>query len=485
MKDDNHVLLGESNTDWAATVSIYGEAPGSTRVKPLRDQSNGGFCGCILIHIPISKVAFARRVTPNEDFYRYFSLEKNPVIRIEFEYLYDSQVDGGEEELNFDTPPTSLNLKWDHFPDEWPVEEKNSLLSWLSKRSKQLLQDEEISFSVCEFCEHETLSYWETFHQDTHCGYRLIFLPPKMDLLYHSNIGTKIHPKDVARRERQQDETTKRPPPENADEYARRTLIRKWRSLYTDPCPICFDTMRYSQFINLPCGDFLCQDCLPMYLKMKVTEIQTYRKNPFLCPLEKCRQELPIIGFCKRHLSKDDMDRVRKWIKDLKFPPCFSLDRCLSPACAALGSMRKRPNTLSFVYCDVCDKTWCEYCLKRIPVNVKYSEHMTACDGEKALVFSQRYLTASDHQKEKCREKYPWIVSYAHSRAHDGEAMVWMLKNGQFCPSCQTGIERIEGCFHMKCPTCATHFCYECGETLLPPYYGTHHCWERNNIDIM
>jgi hypothetical protein len=61
---------------------------------------------------------------------------------------------------------------------------------------------------------------------------------------------------------------------------------------------------------------------------------------------------------------------------------------------------------------------------------------------------------------------------------HDGEALQYVLENGQRCPNCQTGVERIEGCFHMKCPTCATHFCYECGTELFPPYYGTHLRWE-------
>jgi hypothetical protein len=206
--------------------------------------------------------------------------------------------------------------------------------------------------------------------------------------------------------------------------------------------------------------------------------------------MEKCRQDLPIVGFVKKFLSEQDMERVRKWNKDLKFPPCFSLDRCLSPSCAALESMRRRPNVKSNVYCDICDKTWCEFCLKRIreddtTLATRSSSHLEICDGATALTFCQRYLAASDHQKQKCREKYPWIVSYAHSRAFDGEAMLWILKNGQCCPNCQTGIERSEGCFHMQCPTCATHFCYECGESLVPPYYGTHHCWERNNMEFL
>ena len=65
---------------------------------------------------------------------------------------------------------------------------------------------------------------------------------------------------------------------------------------------------------------------------------------------------------------------------------------------------------------------------------------------------------------------------------HDGAAVQYILENGQRCPNCTQAVERIEGCFHMKCPTCATHFCYECGTEIFPPYYGTHHCWEEEEV---
>jgi len=35
----------------------------------------------------------------------------------------------------------------------------------------------------------------------------------------------------------------------------------------------------------------------------------------------------------------------------------------------------------------------------------------------------------------------------------------------QKCPGCGNMVERIEGCFHMKCP-CGTHFCYNCSTKL-------------------
>ena len=179
------------------------------------------------------------------------------------------------------------------------------------------------------------------------------------------------------------------------------------------------------------------------------------------------------------------MDQVRRWIKDMKYPPCFSLDRCLAvQRCGARDSMRRVTKDSTNVYCDQCQQHWCELCLKRLnPDGTDNQEaespHRERCQDVIAWKFCKRYLAASDVQKQACEEKYPWIVSYAHARQHDGEALTWILQNGQVCPNCANGIERIAGCFHVQCPTCATHFCYECGDELFPPYYGTHHCWER------
>jgi hypothetical protein len=88
-------------------------------------------------------------------------------------------------------------------------------------------------------------------------------------------------------------------------------------------------------------------------------------------------------------------------------------------------------------------------------------------------------MRASKEIQAKCQERYPWIDSYSMFCQHDGAAVQYILENGQRCPNCTQAVERIEGCFHMKCPTCATHFCYECGAEIFPPYYGTHHCWEE------
>ena len=76
-----------------------------------------------------------------------------------------------------------------------------------------------------------------------------------------------------------------------------------------------------------------------------------------------------------------------------------------------------------------------------------------------------------------------WIKEYASSREMDASASLWVKEFASICPNCKNAIERSDGCFHMHC-VCGTHYCYECGEEIFYPFYGTHHCWERE-IDEM
>jgi hypothetical protein len=483
--------LAECNMDWSATAAIYVE---ETAVTPLclpKTQQAVGFCGSVRLTLnSTSTIAFCRKATQDYQ-YRYFALEKPAVLNIELDYIHNNNDDNNCKNCegdHGDVLPQNLRLKWEHYPEELPDNDKTSLLLWLTKKCNQKLEEENelmtmcASFSIVELCEHETWSYWETIHQDE--GYRLILLPPKSDHLYHSNVGTLIDPRDEAlklsKKKQKEANESKICPSNYVQEYARRALLQCWKKLYITTCPICFDTINCDRGVTLPCGDFFCEDCFPMYLQVKVTELAGYRTNPFLCPAVKCREEISITDIVQEHLSTRDHEKVQRWLKDLKYPPCYSLDRCLSPACTAKTEaldqeekdqycMRQRSTERinPFIFCDACDKTWCELCLKRIRTGVTRQEHKEVCESQVALKFCRRYLRATDDLKKLCQTKYPWIIIYAHARQQDVEAIQWILENGQCCPNCSTGVVRSEGCFHMKCPTCATHFCYECGKSFL------------------
>jgi len=541
--DDDHLEMAEFNMDWSATAAIYVE---ESKVLPILSdaephQSRQGFCGRVqlTLHAASSSLAFCRKAT--EDYqHRYFTLAKPPILNIQLDYILEDESSSLEDEdSNTTLMPSRVRVDWEYYPTELPELEKPTVLSWLTKQCQMKLEEERelmtmcASFSIVELCEHGLWSYWETIHQGN--DFRLILLPPKMDLLYHSNVGFLLDPREEALKmerkmvkqkgeeQKTKQKTTKSKsdkhamsktstpmtqkrrfqfpnPPKDALEYAKQALILSWQALYVTECPICFNTIRCDKGVTLPCSHFFCQDCFPLYLKVKVTELSGYRTNPFLCPMEKCRAEISMEQTVQCHLTTNEYKKVQRWQQDLIHPICYALDRCLSKACTEETAkriqnqdydpedvcMRKRSKDAKniFVFCECCDKTWCELCLKRIKPGVSRQEHRQVCESQTTLKFCRRYLRATEEQKKNCETKYPWIVTYAVSRQHDGVALQWILENGQCCPNCSNGVERIEGCFHMKCPTCATHFCYECGQELFPPYYGTHHCWEEDNEDF-
>jgi hypothetical protein len=494
--------------------------------------------------------------------YRYFPLERSPSLKLDFLYRSKSPMNSDNDESdndddygNYSEGPSSLRLTWDCYPVEWPEADKEAYRSCLAQKCSTILQDEGMAFAVCEFLEHHALSSyqpqssafddgWKNYVDENYPDFQLIILPPEMDRMYQPTNGTLIHPQQEAaimeRRElRRNTGKKKRSRSQNVSSdsvattvhiadamtFGRFALIRYWKELYTTKCPICLDdSVLFSEGVVLPyCQHYACRDCFQMYLQYKVQDLKQYRINPFVCPVETCQRELPIVGYCKQYLSDDEMEAVRSWYRDLKNPPCWSLDRCLyMKTCGAIGSIRRRKSGITtnnkewepsmgpsyeahLVYCEACNCTWCELCLKRVydddcgagsggrgkqisedDESSKRStpyNHRWHCQPQGVIKFCRRYLAASEEIQLKCRERYPWISSYSLFCQHDGEALQYVLENGQRCPNCQTGVERIEGCFHMKCPNCATHFCYECGTELFPPYYGTHHCWEERDTN--
>ena len=527
--DDCDVGMGITNDDWGTTCAIYYDNETIQSKKSI---------GIIDITVSTTNVTFARRISPNDDFkepaFQYWSLDDNgkesPVVRLRFHYNNKKKKDNKNNKNDVDdeinglaAPPNDVHVSFVYFPPDnteaFPPGIKRDYLSWLTTRCNEILLESKTSYSVCEFVAHDSLTQFFTIHHEDPCnGYTMLMLKPQIvnGIIYSGAVrGDIIWPlsNDVIEWYKEEKKSEQQVAM-SLETYAKVTIIDTWKTQFEMDCPICFDTVQFSDGIVLPtCNHLFCVDCFKMYLHVKVTEISQYKTNPFQCPVLKCnKRDIPVIGFVKQHLSNDDMNVVYDWYKDLKQPPCWSLTSCLSPKCNKEGTMR-RPNMGSntnkirnhYVFCDECNVTWCELCLKKVGRNNSTSnrqktkklvgqleesqqqllqDHDEKCNPNLAIQFTQRYLAANDTIKLQVEEKFPWIKIYANSHAHDKVSEEWILHNGQICPNCKTGIERSEGCFHMKCITCNTHFCYECGDEIFPPYYGTHHCWEnaiRNN----
>ena len=239
-----------SNDDWETLCAIYDDGGEGFGFDGTRDNSQNnderklklesspfpnGFCGTVYMTLSTSRTAFARLVRSDGTF-RYFTLAKPPILKLDLLYFdrkksVSSQEKTRPPESNFDDwseldseGPSNLRLKWDYYPSEWPLRDKEKYRSSLAKKCYSILRQEG-SFSVCQFLEHDAISFyyedrttdstviadnneyesttntsnsWKTYADPHHPDYLLVILPPKMDQLYYSSTGILFHPREEA-----------------------------------------------------------------------------------------------------------------------------------------------------------------------------------------------------------------------------------------------------------------------------------------------
>jgi len=469
--------------DWETTCLIYAEETSS-------EVDDGGqlVSGSIDLTVSTAGPVFCRQIDSNSDRYRFWILEDELVLRITFvveENFY--------RHVEFSLQST--------YPASFPP--KDSWLQWMEKEAIAILQEEQISYSVCLFLQERAFEFFYTLYQDddrhlilfqdvdkpsvlqdstivaTLCDQALI-IPDKPHVLafqwrFDNGTNTDDEPNTLVFERHYADGTISKDqqlsPLEAKHIFPLLVLWREWLPVH---CKICFDTCAANESATITCGHSFCRDCISTYLCHKAEEVNGYKTNPFLCPLPECRRGMLIVGCVKQFLPPDLMDKVREWVKDWKNPPCYSLPKCLKKDCQ--GVMRRVAVDNDIVYCDECSGRWCELCLQRAPEDQEHG--FKKCKVGYCVEFCKRYLTADEESQQRCEARWPWIKVYAKSRIHDDATVKWVKSNGQVCPGCKTGIERSEGCFHIKCH-CGTHFCYLCGDEIFAPFYGTHHCWER------
>ena len=544
--------------DWEATTIIYGLDDDDTTTNPSKItttlDSGGGLLlrGSIDLDCSLHKICFCRRIRPfdpQKPRYRFWVLQplqwqpqqetkksrqasaarkeddEEECISLQFRLIFwcsppNIADDNTEDEMHlYDRVQVKLLSP---YPHSFPQELKFKWLEWLTKQANDMLKDEQISYSVCNFVQHKALEFfprlWETSNHNNNNS-NIIEALQDCDLIEFQDEGPAFYdvPTLATFSTVKRLLPLQRQYPNGAKELQHDTsklsrkeqtlivpLIVNWKQWMPIECPICFDTVPSWEAVIVSCDHGFCKSCLTTYLRIKADEIHSENaKNPFVCPLNQCRQGMKIKKCVQQFLTEDLMDKVKAWYKDIQNPPSYVLDQCLKKECSNTV-LRKEAVDSYIMSCEKCQGRWCELCLQRAPKSKQHhplkratngskqpprqrqeqlleDDHFATpglCKAEECVAFCERYLSAGDAAKQKCETKWPWIKHYAKSRIHDESIHDWVRSNAQTCPGCKAGIERLEGCFHMSCQ-CGTHFCYECGEEIFYPFYGTHHCWER------
>ncbi|KAL1409025.1 hypothetical protein Q8F55_005849 [Vanrija albida] len=119
-------------------------------------------------------------------------------------------------------------------------------------------------------------------------------------------------------------------------------------------------------------------------------------------------------------------------------------------------NFRKCPRC-QMVFCVLCRATW-------------HGPHVGCSikDAERAV---REYLDADEDEREAIRMRLGprnTDALMALVRDHELQQLLqeWAKANATACPGCNSFIEKSEGCNHMTCDQCRTHFCYRCGAKL-------------------
>ncbi|KAM0710715.1 hypothetical protein Q7P35_001453 [Cladosporium inversicolor] len=96
------------------------------------------------------------------------------------------------------------------------------------------------------------------------------------------------------------------------------------------------------------------------------------------------------------------------------------------------------------------------------------NDRLAICENPKCrLAFCRTCYKSWHGPLQRCHPRDPTELSAEEKASYD-----YIAKNTSPCPYCNAATSKTQGCNHMRCYQCDTHFCYLCGDWLNPenPY---------------
>jgi E3 ubiquitin-protein ligase RNF14 len=187
--------------------------------------------------------------------------------------------------------------------------------------------------------------------------------------------------------------------------------VKQWK------CGICLESFSESQkadFSSAPfqCRKhFFCNQCLSNFFSYVIKEGSL---EEMICPDPECHRRHPRAHLVRERVSEEIFERYLN----------LSFNRYLE----------KLPN---ITYCPKCTAPVC------VDDDGQFYGHCAGCD----------YCFCVNCEKDWHRPGY-----CTKARAMDPESMEWFKNVTKHCPNCDVAIEKNQGCDHMHCVRCNTHF---------------------------
>ncbi|GAA6007204.1 hypothetical protein JCM10207_001545 [Rhodosporidiobolus poonsookiae] len=256
-------------------------------------------------------------------------------------------------------------------------------------------------------------------------------------------------------------------------------------STSSHPCPLCFSTVRGSSCIRLAsCTCIFCVPCLASYFGLLIAEglVRSVACPSTECVEERARWEKENAGReaekeAERpgRVTAEEVERIcgrekRKrweWLREkvrVESDPTIAF--CPIDSCQA--AVPKLPDEDKLRICPSCSFSFCQFCRRA------WHGARNACALPQSSAIVQAYLDGGSSDRLALEARYGaanlkrLVAAYEEERA----LQEWLDKNSTRCPGCDVPVQKSQGCNHMTCAKCASHFCYRCGKSISPtdPY---------------
>jgi len=186
-------------------------------------------------------------------------------------------------------------------------------------------------------------------------------------------------------------------------------------------CDSCYEEVKSSEMLSLPCKHFMCKGCWIPYLTYAIEDGRLCTRK--LCPFPNCNMIVSEALF-KAVVAKKDFERYRHFQARSFVDDNPNIKWCPAPECGRAVFCEKKTKS---VLCS-CGTKFCFKCQEL------------------------------DHAPCTCEE----LVEWRSKERDDSETGNWIVANTKSCPKCNGQIEKDGGCNHMSCSQCSYEFCWIC-----------------------
>nr|XP_056703763.1 E3 ubiquitin-protein ligase RNF14 [Euleptes europaea] len=218
-------------------------------------------------------------------------------------------------------------------------------------------------------------------------------------------------------------------------------------------CNICFSEKLGSECMHfMDCMHVYCKVCLKDYFEIQIRDGQVHCLN---CPEPEC-SSVATPGQVKELVGEQLFARYDRLLLQSSLDLMADVVNC--PRLRCQTPVMQEP-CCSMAICSRCKHAFCIMCLKAY-----HGVSPCKVSIEKLIDLETDYLEADDARRKFLEQRYGKRV--IQKALEERGSREWLDKNSKLCPSCETPIQKLDGCNKMTCTGCKKHFCWICMRSL-------------------